>query len=288
MSRLNSFWITAFLCACCMARGALPALAEDSSHGVREELREMRSTLEEMRKTVQQQNETIQRQQRRIDDLESRFAAPLPPAPRPAIPAPVKAAPAPGQVGSLIPEIGAVADVTALLSQRGEDADGNDKISVRELELVLGHDIDPYSRFDSTITFSDFEDVDLEEAYITHWGLPFGLRGKLGRIRPKVGKASAVHRDQLDTVDDPLVVQRYLGAEGLSRTGLEISKILPAFWSKLTQETTVGVMEGGVGEGGTMFGGTRRLPSFYAHLKNFWDLTDETNFEAGATYLVGS
>ncbi len=181
-----------------------------------------------------------------------------------------------------------LADVTGQLSENGADAEGNDKLSVRELELIVGHPIDPYSRFDSTITFSDFESPSVEEAYITHWGLPGELKAKLGRMRPKIGKASAVHRDQLDTVDEPLVVQKYLGVEGLFRTGLELSGFLPAPWSAVTHELTAGVMEGGIGEGGTLFGSNRRYPSLYAHLKNFWDVSDTTNVELGTTYLTGS
>ena len=40
--------------------------------------------------------------------------------------------------------------------------------------------------------------------------------------------------------------------------------------------------------GGALFGSTRRRPSFYAHLKNFWDIDYASNLELGATYLVGS
>ncbi|MBI4354100.1 MAG: hypothetical protein HY595_02575, partial [Candidatus Omnitrophica bacterium] len=125
-------------------------------------------------------------------------------------------------------------------------------------------------------------------AYITHWGLPGEIKAKVGRMRPKVGKASAIHRDQLETVDEPLVVQKYLGNEGLFRTGIELSGFLPSPWSAVTHELTAGVMEGGIGEGGTLFGSNRRYPSLYAHLKNFWDMSDTTNAELGATYLVGS
>jgi hypothetical protein len=186
------------------------------------------------------------------------------------------------------PEIGVVADIVASFSESKEDFEGNDKISVREVELVFGHDIDPYSRFDSTFTLSDFEDVAVEEAYITHFGLPFDLKGRLGRMRPKVGKVTAIHRDMLDTVDEPLVVQNYLGVEGLFRTGLELGYFIPTPWEIVTHELTAGVMEGGIGEEGTLFGETRRRPSFYAHLKNFWDVSDITSFELGGTYLLGS
>jgi hypothetical protein len=194
-----------------------------------------------------------------------------------------------GSLSAFNPEIGVLADVVGQLSESSTlDAEGNDKISARELELVFGHPIDPYSRLDTTITFSDFEAPALEEAYITHWGLPGEINARLGRLRPKIGKASALHRDSLDTVDEPLVVSNYLGAEGLSRSGVELSGFLPVPWSAVTHELTTGVMEGGVGEGAALFGSTRRRPSYYTHLKNFWDITDTTNAELGATYLVGS
>ncbi len=194
-----------------------------------------------------------------------------------------------GSLSAFNPELGVLADVVGQLSESSTiDAEGNDKISAREVELVFGHPIDPYSRLDTTITFSDFENPSVEEAYITHWGLPGEIKARLGRLRPRIGKASALHRDSLDTVDEPLVVSNYLGAEGLSRTGVELSSFLPLPWTAVTHELTAGVLEGGVGEGGTLFGSTRRRPSFYAHLKNFWDITDTSNLELGATYLVGS
>ncbi len=292
MSRfLSSFPKSIAVVVLAASLSSCPAAAfAETNEQMAEELREMRRTLNEFQFTIQQQNELIQKQQGRIDDLERKVTAP-PVAPvREAVP-PAAAQP-PVSLGrglkQFTPDIGMVADITALLNQDGADAEGNDKISVRELELVVGHDVDPYSRFDSTITFSDFEEVSVEEAYITHWGLPWEMKGKLGRMRPKIGKASAIHRDQLETVDEPLVVQRYLGVEGLFRTGLELSRFLPTLYGPLTQEVTLGVMEGGIGEDGTLFGGTRRIPSFYAHLKNFFEVSDTTNAELGATYLVGS
>lgn len=189
---------------------------------------------------------------------------------------------------SFNPEIGVVADIVGQVSDSGEDSEGNDKISVRELHLVLGHDIDPYSRFDSTITFSDFHDPEIEEAYISHWGLPGDTKARLGRMRQRIGRASAGHRDELDTVDMPLFVQRYLGVEGLFRTGLELSNYLPTPWEAVAHEVILGTMEGGVGEDGTLFGDTRRRPSFYARLRNGWDISQSSALDFGGTYLVGS
>ncbi len=186
------------------------------------------------------------------------------------------------------PDIGVILDVTGQLSQSDEDAEGNDKISARELELVFGHDVDPYTRLDATVTLSDFEEVSLEEAYATYWGIP-NVNTRLGRFRPRVGKATALHRDQLKTVDEPLVVQKYLGVEGLSRSGVEFSGFIPAPWEDVvTHEWIAGVMEGGVGEDGALFGDVRRRPSLYARLRHFIEFSDETQLDLGSTYLTGS
>ncbi len=254
----------------------------------------LRQQVQQLTELVQQLNGMVQAQQQHIADLERAGIART----SPAASLPSTAPPSEssfgrqnlGRVGlsAFNPEIGVVADMVGQLSESSKDEDGNDKLSVREIELVFGHPIDPYSRLDATITFSDFENPDIEEAYITHWGLPAEIRAKLGRMRPKIGKAGAVHGDVLDTIDEPLVVSEYLGREGLFRSGLELTGFLPVPWTAVTHELTVGAMEGGVGEGGQLFGETRRRPSFYTHLKNFLDVSDTSNIEIGATYLLGS
>lgn len=233
----------------------------------------LREVVQQLSAQVQDLTTTVRAQQERIAQLEGTGRTLPPPS---------------GGLSAFNPEIGVVADVAGQLSESSADGEGNDKLSVREVELVFGHPIDPYSRLDATITFSDFEDSAVEEAYITHWGLPGEITAKLGRLRPRIGKATTTHGERLETVDYPLVVQRYLGNEGLFRTGLELTEFIPTSWTAVTHELTIGSMEGGVGEGGQLFGATRRRPSFYAHLKNFWDISDTSNVELGTTYLVGS
>jgi hypothetical protein len=91
----------------------------------------------------------------------------------------------------------------------------------------------------------------------------------------------------LDTVDEPLVIQRYFGAEGMSKAGVDFTKTLDLPFP-ITQQVVVGVLEGGNGEGGTAFGTTRQAPTFYGHLKNYKDLTDTIGFEFGSSYMIGS
>ena len=264
-------------------------LAVNAKSAVADELEDLKKELRSLQQTVQQLKVTSQKQQEIIENLTSGTASAVPAA-RPADPAaavpvaPVSAkAPAP-----FIPDIGVVADITGISSESKEDAEGNDRFSVREVELVLGHDIDPYSRLDATITFSDFEEAGIEEAYASYWDLPGDLKAKIGRMRPKVGKASAMHRDSLDTTDEPLVVQRYLGVEGLFKTGLELTGFTPLSSDLITQQLTGGVIEGGAGEDGEVFGESGRHPTLYGHLSNYFEINDVNNFELGGTYLLGS
>jgi len=190
-------------------------------------------------------------------------------------------------LGKWNPSIGVVADIVAKLDSPKEDAEGSDRISAREVEIVFGSDIDAYSRLDVTVSFSDFEDAGLEEAYVTRFGLPFDTIARLGKFKPKVGKAIPVHRDSLETVDEPLVIQRYFGAEGYNKAGLDVTTLLQT-GLPVTQEVSIGMLEGGNGEEGALFGDTRRRPTMYSHLKNYVDISDETNAEWGFSYLAGS
>lgn len=260
----------------------------NSSSTAADELAELRKELRSLRQEVQELKATSQKQQATIENLTMAKLSSAPDAiSRQQEPAPLLQTTAKAPV-PFIPDIGVVADITGALSESSEDEDGNDRFSVREIELVLGHDIDPYSRLDATITFSDFEDADIEEAYVSYWDLPLDTKARIGRFRPKIGKASAAHRDSLDTVDEPFVVQRYFGAEGLFKTGLEFSGFTPLSTDTLTQQLMGGVLEGGVGEGGEAFGESKRHPSIYAHLSNFYEISDLSNVEVGGTYLLGS
>lgn len=202
------------------------------------------------------------------------------------------ATPLPGSsraaIASFNPDLGVVGDFVATSSQSAADEEGNDRLSVREVELVLGHDIDPFARLDAVIALSDSEEVSLEEAYVTSLGLPAGFKARFGKFRPKVGRVNARHRDSLATVDEPLFVQSYFGPEGMSKTGVELSNFLPLPWEAVTHEAIIGVLEGGVGEDGTLFSETRRNPSMYARLRNAWEISDMSDFELAATLIKGS
>ncbi|MFM1849085.1 MAG: hypothetical protein RL417_2559 [Pseudomonadota bacterium] len=244
------------------------------------------SRLQELETLVRRLSAQVEEQQKTIDKLSGTGQSTLSAAPVSNSPSPAGASKTPRK--QFLPDIGVITDIVASSTESAEDEEGNDRFSVREIELVFGHDIDPYARLDTVLTFSDFEDPDVETAMVTYSGLPYDTTARIGRMRQRVGKATAQHRDSLETVDEPLVVQRYLGIEGLFRTGLEGSGFTPLSGDSFTQELILGVMEGGVGEDGELFGETRRRPSGYGHIGNFFDISDDTAFELGGTYLIGS
>ena len=276
----SSLWIFALICALCVTP-PVSAWAETSNE-------ELLSELKELKKALQKQNDVIQKQQVKIEKLEQQIATiRAEPVEARMVTSPPKTQSVPGQIGSLLPEIGVVGDIVATSSEDDNDTEGNDRIAVRHVELVLGSNVDPYSRFDASLTYSDFENAAVEEAYLTRWGLPGDLTARFGRFFPKVGKQASIHRDSVPTVDEPLVIRRYFGSEGYFRTGADMTRIFDGIGGWLLQPS-FGVLEGGTGEGGTVFGGTRRRPTLYSHLKTYKDLSDSSGFELGATHLVGS
>lgn len=274
-----------------------PVFAQDTTFEIlQKSMADVQKNMQALQQTILQQNELIQKQQLQINALETKTNVAIAgPGATPVMRGKLDRA----KTGLWNPEIGVVADIVGQVDSPGrEDEEGRDRISARELELTFGSAIDAYSRLDATIGFSDFEEVHLEEAYYTNHALPFGLTGRLGRLKPRIGKVLPMHRDSLDTVDEPLVIQRFFGPEGFSKSGLELSKPF-SFTDKLAHSFAFGVLEGGSGEDhgheeeeegeedARMFGESRRHPTLFAHLKNYLELTPATGIEAGISYMTG-
>lgn len=243
----------------------------------------LESQMKELTQTVRDLKLVVEAQQREIDQLKGQQPSPVSETSTTVF----QSGGSKSLQGRWNPDIGMLADTALLLDTPRQDAEGADRVSVRALELILGSAVDPYSRLDVDISFSDFEAVAVEEAYLTRFDLPWDTQARIGRFKPRVGKALPIHRDSLDTVDEPLVIQRYFGVEGLSKTGVDIVKSWDGFkgW---THEASTGILEGGNGEGGTVFGSARRIPTFYGHLKNYLDVNEATGVELGTSYLLGS
>src|ERR1041384_6077207 len=150
--------------------------------------------------------------------------------------------------------------------------------------------VDPYARADFFLSLernreSGRCEADIEEAYLTTIDLPAGLQLKAGKFRMSLGRINPVHPHALPFVDVPLAYANYFGEGGLNDEGLSISWLVPNpvdFYQELTFEVTDGPADNP---------SFTRSPAdkylYLAHLKNFWDLSQNSTLELGLSGVTG-
>ena len=291
----------AVACAACAALADAPAraAAQDVSQAA---VRTMQQQLKELQTTVKALTEMVKSQNQQIDDLKKQsriqplVSAPYPgpggpPVPASSLPPPAAApitAPAAAGFSALNPEIGVVGDVVGNATTENSHPGETDQFNFRELELVFGGYVDPYSRADFAITLNEEGEAEIEEAFLTQFNLPWQLKGQVGKFRSKFGKINLIDRNALPSVNEPLVVEDYLGLEGFSHTGLRVQRLIPNPWDQYL-EGTIEFMNGGDvdrAEGGLFHAGKDK-PIVNTHLKYYRDLTDSTGLELGGSLMAG-
>jgi hypothetical protein len=163
--------------------------------------------------------------------------------------------PAPPSASSSNPAIAVVADVAlAWFSDDGiptlgaHDPDGTG-LHLQQLEISLGHAVDPFFRLDANVAFSG-HGVEIEEAYATTLGLPAALQFRVGQFLTRVGRFNPTHLHRWDFVDQPFAIGRLFGGEGNRGIGAEGSVLLPLPWSvELLASGTTAALEGQHGHG---------------------------------------
>lgn len=130
-----------------------------------------------------------------------------------------------GLANALNPRISAIPDFVSQTGPRGTDGG----FRLREFELAVQTEVDPYARVDAFIAFpgaglfGGHATVEVEEAYATLTQLPWGLSARGGKFLPNFGRLNMVHTHELDQVERPLVLTNFLGDEGLNSVGGEVS-----------------------------------------------------------------
>jgi hypothetical protein len=190
----------------------------------------------------------------------------------------------------LLPDISLVGDLLGDLSPKGSTVEGGYRFGIREVELAVQAAVDPYFRGDVFIGFSDAEGVAIEQAFLTTTSFPWGLEVRAGRFLMPVGKQNTTHRHDLHSIEYPLVLQRFLGEEGLKGTGLYASRVLSPFG--FYQELIVTAVDrfGEASEDlvpvepvNKNLGGL----GFSARLRNYRDLSESSNIELSASAVTG-
>ena len=169
-----------------------------------------------------------------------------------------------------------------------------------EAEIAFQSIVDPYSRADFYVAFrretedpfagpdeeaaaSGEYEAELEEAYVTFLNLPFDLQIKAGKFRSNFGKINQTHPHALNFLDLPRMYVNYFGEEGLGDRGIGFNWLLPnkRFYQELSMEVTASALEG------PSFSGESKHLLYLGHIKNFFDLNQETTLELGLSGVYG-
>jgi hypothetical protein len=190
----------------------------------------------------------------------------------------------------LLPDISAVGDFIADLSPKGSTQEDGSRFGVREVEIAVQAVVDPYFRGDVFLGISDLEGIAIEQAYLTTTSLPNQLELRLGRFLMPFGKQNTTHRHDLHTIEFPYVIQRFFSPEGLKGTGLMGSRVFSPFG--FYQELQVTAVDR-LGERDETLTPAEPVNknlgglAFSARLRNYLDLTENSNFELSFSAITG-
>lgn len=244
---------------------AASAADPDTVERLVQELEAMKRRVERIEKQAASQQETIRRQDEVIRRLGGaplkEKAAPTPAAVATApasTPPPTPIAAAPAEPWSLSKPISLVSGARGYLNlsfdglvdfgwsttshvtalQRGDHDPLQRGFTLPNAEMVLDGAVDPYFTGVANVVFKLDEhndtQVELEETYLQTTSLPWNLQAKAGQFLSEFGRINQQHPHAWDFVDQPLVIGRMFGPEGLRNPGARLSWLVPTpFYSEL-------------------------------------------------------
>jgi len=189
------------------------------------------------------------------------------------------------------------------LQAGGHDPNRNG-FTVQNVELTFGAAVDPYWDAQANIVYLIDIDgdtvVELEEAFFISRNLPGGLQLKGGQYFTEFGRQNVQHPHAWSFVDQPVILTRVFGGDGLRSQGARLSWLMPSSWySELyfgmqnpNGETVASFLSVAGEEVGGHTLGDRAARNFSdllysARWLNGLDLSDNTSLNLGASVLIG-
>ncbi len=297
--------------------GAMP-LAGQETNSVEQLKKQLQELKESFQKVQQQQRDQIEALQKQIEALQ-KAATTNPPSANapPAAPAVETKGWSPsqpiavGRAGSAYMNVsfdtlfsvgGSTARDPSAQLQLGDHDPNQRGFSLRNAEIALDGAVDPYFKGFANIVFKLDKDqnteTELEEAYLQSVALPANFQLKAGEFFANFGRQNPQHPHTWAFVDQPLVLNRAFGPDGLRNVGGQLSWLLPTpFYS----EAFLGVFNG---EGATAFGfrnpdgnhGRASLSRdlrgpgdllFVPRVASSFDLTDQQTLVVGTSAAFG-
>jgi hypothetical protein len=249
------------------------AADEETVQRLVRELESMKRRLEKVEKETQAQREIIRRQAATIERLGGRSAGAAParpgapepartaaasPPPPPAVETPPTPPAKPTEPWSPTQPITLLSGSRGYLNisfdslidfgwsttsdvpriERGDHDPKQRGFTLPNEEIVFEGAVDPYFKGFADIVFKLDEEneteVELEEVYLMTTSLPWNLQSKGGQFFTEFGRINQQHPHAWDFVDQPVVIGRMLGPEGLRNPGARLSWLVPTpFYSEL-------------------------------------------------------
>jgi len=206
------------------------AFAGQETDELRQQLKEIRQQMQKLQQNYEKQISTLEQ---RLNGLESQ---------------PVRQAALPAVTTTTVTRNDFKIGLTGLFSAGGSSVD-NDALgglqagahdpnqngfTVQNVELSIGGTVGPYFDAQANIIFqidSEGETVlELEEAFFTTRSLPWGLQIKGGQFYTEFGRHNKQHPHAWGFVDQPVVLSRFFGGDGLRSQGARVSWLAPTDW----------------------------------------------------------
>lgn len=156
---------------------------------------------------------------------------------------------------------------------------------LKEAELGFASDVDPFIRAEAYVAFADEDGetvAEVEEAFGRYDSLAPGLSAKFGKIGAAIGRVQRNHADQLNWLDYPLMVEDFLGEEGLRAGGGSLSYLLPG---ERFHEFTLEALDSH--DKGIFAGGNAGAPVVVGAYRTFFDFSADSSAQLGFSYANG-
>ena len=142
------------------------------------------------------------------------------------------------------------ADPSAML-QLGDHDPSKNGFSLRNAEISVDGAVDPYFKGFGNIVLkldnNNQTEIELEEAYAQSTSLPANLQLKAGQFFANFGRQNSQHPHTWAFVDQPIILGRAFGPDGLRSICTQLSWLVP---TPFYTEAFLGVFDG---QGGTSF-----------------------------------